>query len=60
MRGDEASEWRKDFLCANFWLSQNHSRWEGVRGERMTYARYFVDPKQLTNRKKAAQSDELV
>ena len=65
MRGDEASGWRKDFLCEFLAVPGTIPRWEGVRGERMTYARYFVDgpekppyeflfdlkndPKQLTN-----------
>ena len=65
MRGDETSEWRKDFLCEFLAVAKTIPRWEGVRGERMTYARYFVDgpekppyeflfdlkndPKQLTN-----------
>ena len=65
MRGDEPSGWRKDFLCEFLAVPGSIPRWEGVRGERMTYARYFVDgpekppyeflfdlkndPKQLTN-----------
>ena len=65
MRGDETSGWRKDFLCEFLAVPGSIPRWEGVRGERMTYARYFVDgpekppyeflfdlkndPKQLTN-----------
>ena len=65
MQGDEKSRWRKDFLCEFLAVPGSIPRWEGVRGERMTYARYFVDgpekppyeflfdlkndPKQLTN-----------
>jgi arylsulfatase A-like enzyme len=65
MRGDETSGWRKDFLCEFLAVPGTIPRWEGVRGEGMTYARYFVngpekppyeflfdlknDPKQLTN-----------
>jgi arylsulfatase A-like enzyme len=65
MRGNETTEWRKDFLCEFLAVAKTIPRWEGVRGERMTYARYFVDgpekppyeflfdlkndPKQLTN-----------
>ena len=65
MGGDEPSGWRKDFLCEFLAVPGSIPRWEGVRGERMTYARYFVDgpekppyeflfdlkndPKQLTN-----------
>ena len=43
MRGDETSGWRKDFLCEFLAVPGSIPRWEGVRGERMTYARYFVD-----------------
>ena len=65
MRSDETSIWRKDFLCEFLAVPGSIPRWEGVRGEFMTYARYFVngpekppyeflfdlknDPKQLTN-----------
>ena len=63
--GKEVSGWRKDFLCEFLAVPGTIPRWEGVRGEHMTYARYFVngpseppyeflfdlknDPKQLTN-----------
>jgi len=43
LRGDEASGWRKDFLCEFLAVAKSIPRWEGVRGEHMTYARYFVD-----------------
>jgi arylsulfatase A-like enzyme len=65
LRGDEVSDWRKDFLCEFLAVPGTIPRWEGVRGEHMTYARYFVegpdkppyeflfdlktDPDQLTN-----------
>ena len=71
LRGDEVSDWRKDFLCEFLAVAKTIPRWEGVRGNRMTYARYFVngpekppyeflfdimkDPDQLTN---LAQSEE--
>lgn len=43
LRGDEVSDWRKDFLCEFLAVPGTIPRWEGVRGNRMTYARYFVD-----------------
>ena len=43
LRGDEVTGWRKDFLCEFLAVPGSIPRWEGVRGERMTYARYFVD-----------------
>ena len=63
--GKEVPAWRKDFLCEFLAVPGSIPRWEGVRGEHVTYARYFVDgpseppheflfdlkndPKQLTN-----------
>ena len=63
--GKKVSGWRKDFLCEFLAVPGTIPRWEGVRGEHMTYARYFVngpsehpyeflfdlknDPRQLTN-----------
>ena len=65
IRGNEVSGWRDDFLCEFLATPGTIPRWEGVRGSRMTYARYFVhgpenppyeflfdlenDPSQLTN-----------
>lgn len=43
LRGDKVSDWRKDFLCEFLAVPGTIPRWEGVRGESMTYARYFVD-----------------
>ena len=43
LRGDEVSDWRKDFLCEFIAVPGTIPRWEGVRATRMTYARYFVD-----------------
>ena len=63
--GKEVPAWCKDFLCEFLAVQRSIPRWEGVCGEHMTYARYFVygpekppyqflfdlknDPKQLTN-----------
>lgn len=56
----EGVEWREDFLCEHAPLAPLIS-WEGVRGQRYTYARYYdqdnfeflfdlkTDPDQLTN-----------
>lgn len=59
--GDEPSDWRREFFCEHVDLAP-HLTWEGVRGERYVYARYFdqqpafeflhdlqQDPDQLTN-----------
>ena len=43
LRGDQVSDWRKDFLCEFLAVPGTIPRWEGVRGSRATYARYFVD-----------------
>jgi len=43
LRGDEVTDWRKDFLCEFLAVPKTIPRWEGVRGSRATYARYFVD-----------------
>ncbi|MEC7401731.1 MAG: sulfatase-like hydrolase/transferase, partial [Verrucomicrobiota bacterium] len=76
MQGDETSGWRKDFLCEFLAVPGTIPRWEGVRGEGMTYARYFVngpekppyeflfdlknDPKQLTNLARKKSDDPLL
>ena len=76
MQGDETSGWRKDFLCEFLAVPGTIPRWEGVRGERMSYARYFVDgpekppyeflfdlkndPKQLTNLARKKSDDPLL
>ncbi|MCO5297249.1 MAG: sulfatase [Fimbriimonadaceae bacterium] len=33
--------WRKDFLCEHLLVNPDIPKWEGVRGERTVYARYF-------------------
>ncbi len=43
LRGEDVTDWRKDFLCECLAVPGTIPRWEGVRGERMTYARYFID-----------------
>ena len=43
VRGEDVPDWRKDFLCEFLAVAKTIPRWEGVRSERMTYARYFVD-----------------
>ena len=63
--GKKVTDWRMDFLCEFLAVPVTIPRWEGVRGEHMTYARYYVngpneppyeflfdlknDPNQLTN-----------
>jgi arylsulfatase A-like enzyme len=36
-------DWRKDFLCEFLAVPATIPKWEGVRDERWTYARYFVE-----------------
>lgn len=43
LRGEEVTEWRQDFLCEFLAVPRTIPKWEGVRGEEMSYARYFVD-----------------
>ena len=42
VRGEEPSGWRRDFFCEHlFDIGEAIPKWEGVRGERWVYARYF-------------------
>ena len=60
--GEQLEEWRNDFLCEHLFDNASIPKWEGVRGERYVYARYFEnmpegeflhdlqqDPRQLKN-----------
>ncbi len=62
MQGNEDSDWRSDFFCEHLMKHKDIPKWEGVRGERYVYARYFgqkpvfeflhdlkTDPDQLIN-----------
>ena len=62
MRGDKIGVLRTDFFCEHLMDLKDLPKWEGVRGQRYVYARYFeqtppyeflhdleVDPDQLTN-----------
>ena len=62
LRGEDVSDWRNDFFCEHLMGHKAIPKWEGVRGERYVYARYFgqkpifeflhdleADPDQLTN-----------
>ena len=62
LNGQNPSDWRKDFFCEHLMANKSIPKWEGVRGERFVYARYFdqdpayeflhdlkADPDQLTN-----------
>ena len=40
VRGNTPPAWRKDFYCEHVTLAP-HITWEGVRGQRYIYARYF-------------------
>jgi arylsulfatase A-like enzyme len=60
--GEQVPGWRKDFFCEHLIDHADIPKWEGVRGERYVYARYFeqqpvyeflydlsTDPDQLVN-----------
>jgi len=60
--GKSTPGWRKDFFCEHLMSNDSIPKWEGVRGERYVYARYFEqkpvyeflhdlrsDPDQLAN-----------
>jgi arylsulfatase A-like enzyme len=62
LRGGDVREWRNDFFCEHLLDNPDIPKWEGVRGERYVYARYFeqepvyeflhdleTDPDQLVN-----------
>ena len=62
MRGKEPVEWREDTFCEHLMDNAKIPKWEGVRGRRFVYARYFeqdpvyeylhdleADPDQLKN-----------
>ncbi len=62
LNGVIPADWRKDFFCEHLTENPSIPKWEGVRGERFVYARYFdrdpayeflhdlkTDPDQLTN-----------
>ncbi|MEO1995787.1 MAG: sulfatase [Planctomycetaceae bacterium] len=62
VRGQNVSNWRTDFFCEHLFDNAKIPKWEGVRGQRYVYARYFenlpqgeflhdlqTDPRQLKN-----------
>jgi arylsulfatase A-like enzyme len=62
VRAEPVAEWRTDFFCEHLMNNASIPKWEGVRGERYVYARYFQqepiveflhdldhDPDQLVN-----------
>jgi len=62
LHGGGVREWRNDFFCEHLLDNPDIPKWEGVRGERYVYARYFeqepvyeflhdleADPDQLVN-----------
>lgn len=62
VKGEKPSDWRTDFFAEHLMVNPDLPKWEGVRSERYTYARYFeqeppyeflhdrrVDPDQLKN-----------
>jgi arylsulfatase A-like enzyme len=62
LQNKPAPDWRNDFFCEHLMDDPDIPKWEGVRGERYVYARYFeqqpvyeflhdlkTDPDQLVN-----------
>ena len=62
LTGHEQRDWRREFFCEHLMEHPDIPKWEGVRGERYVYARYFeqdppyeflhdlkTDPDQLRN-----------
>ena len=62
LHGKSVPNWRTDFFCEHLMNHKDIPKWEGVRGERYVYARYFeqepayeflhdlkTDPDQLSN-----------
>ncbi len=41
VQGQSPSDWRTDFFCEHLMDHAKIPKWEGVRGERYVYARYF-------------------
>ena len=41
VEGDKTVSWRKDFFCEHLFDRVDIPKWEGVRGQRWVYARYF-------------------
>ncbi|QDU00129.1 sulfatase family protein [Gimesia aquarii] len=60
IKGETPANWRQDFFCEHLMDNAGIPKWEGVRGKRYVYARYFendfeflhdleADPDQLIN-----------
>jgi arylsulfatase A-like enzyme len=73
VEGQSPDDWRTDFFCEHLMDNPGIPKWEGVRGERFVYARYFehlpegeflhdlqVDPKQLQNLTDDSQHSDLL
>ena len=41
--GEGGGEWRRDFFCEHLFDHAGIPKWEGVRGQRWVYARYFEE-----------------
>jgi arylsulfatase A-like enzyme len=71
--GEKPATWRTDFFCEHLFVHPEIPMWEGVRGERYVYARYFGqkpayeylhdlkdDPQELRNLAPEAGSNEIL
>ncbi len=45
VQGETPHDWRSDFFCEHLMNHAKIPKWEGVRGERYVYARYFEHPR---------------
>jgi arylsulfatase A-like enzyme len=73
LSGEAPSDWRRDFFCEHLMDHPEIPKWEGVRGDRYVYARYFEqdppfeflhdlaeDPDQLRNLAEDPRSAETL
>ncbi|MFT5240226.1 MAG: arylsulfatase A-like enzyme [Candidatus Promineifilaceae bacterium] len=73
LRGEGVATWRSDFFCEHLMKRADIPKWEGVRGERYVYARYFEqkpiyeflhdlksDPDQLLNLAKSPEHQAVL
>jgi arylsulfatase A-like enzyme len=61
LQGEDVPGWRTDFLCEHLMNHRDIPKWEGVRGERYVYARYFEqDPVYEFLHDLASDPDQLV
>jgi len=73
LEGQDDPAWRNDFFCEHLMEHQKIPKWEGVRGQRYVYARYFeqepafeflhdlrVDPDELVNLASSSEYKDIL